>query len=87
MHHCYYFSTQVSRPGLAVAFQFIPFGGGPRNCIGMRFALIEIKLVLVKVLRKFQFVRLPETQVPVVMVPGITLTARDGVQIRVELVK
>ena len=43
--------------------------------------------MLVKVLKKFRFVRSPETQVPVVMVPGATLMARDGVHLRVELVK
>ena len=66
------------------AFQFLPFGAGPRNCIGMRFALMEIKLALVKILMKYKFVRSPETQVPLILHSGVTLTARDGVMIRVE---
>ncbi|KAH9513041.1 Cytochrome P450 3A4 [Bulinus truncatus] len=35
-------------------FTFLPFGSGPRHCIGMRFATIESKITLVKVLQKFQ---------------------------------
>ena len=66
------------------AFQFLPFGAGPRNCIGMRFALMEIKLALVKILMKYKFVRSPETQVPLIIHPGGTLTPRDGVMVRVE---
>ncbi|XP_058954828.2 cytochrome P450 3A24-like [Pocillopora verrucosa] len=68
------------------AFQFIPFGAGPRNCIGMRFALLEIKVALVRILVKYKFVQSPETRVPLVIHAGATLSAKDGVCVRVESV-
>ena len=66
------------------SFQFMPFGAGPRNCIGMRFALVEMKLTLVKIMRRFRLVRSPETQVPLMLHAGGTLAARDGVLIQLE---
>lgn len=65
------------------AFQFLPFGAGPRSCIAMRFALMEIKIVLVKILMKYKFERSPETQVPLDIHAGFTLMAKDGVLVRV----
>lgn len=34
-------------------FEFLPFGGGARRCIGAAFALSEMKIVLFSILRKF----------------------------------
>ena len=42
---------------------FLAFADGPRNCIGMRFALVELKYCIVKVLQKYKFVVCPETKV------------------------
>ncbi|CAB3406687.1 unnamed protein product [Caenorhabditis bovis] len=39
-------------------FAFIPFSAGGRNCIGQRFALLEEKVVMVHILRKFDITSL-----------------------------
>ena len=65
-------------------YQFIPFGAGPRKCIGMRLSMVETKIVLVKTLLSFKFVRCPETQVPMALSAGATLQPRDGLFVRVE---
>ena len=34
---------------------FMPFGDGPRNCIGQKFAMTEIKLIVLLLVQKFKF--------------------------------
>ncbi|XP_045477863.1 cytochrome P450 9e2-like [Harmonia axyridis] len=43
---------------------FIPFGSGPRNCIGSRFALLEIKAVIAQLLNKYEITFIKKTPVP-----------------------
>merc|ERR1719244_2023902 len=35
------------------ACAWLPFGGGPRQCIGERFAMVEMKIAMTKLLSKF----------------------------------
>nr|XP_049464507.1 probable cytochrome P450 9f2 isoform X2 [Anopheles coluzzii] len=49
---------------------YLPFGIGPRNCIGSRFALMEVKAIIYYMLREFSFERTPNTQVPLRLAKG-----------------
>ncbi|XP_030380660.1 probable cytochrome P450 6a14 [Scaptodrosophila lebanonensis] len=66
---------------------FLGFGVGPRNCIGSRFGLMQVKLGLIGLLRQFQF-RLPGSgERPAELAIAkteIILMPIDGVWLRVE---
>lgn len=40
---------------------FLGFGDGPRNCIGLRFGRMQMKIGLIKLLTKYRFSHCPET--------------------------
>uniref|UniRef100_A0A8C5Q4P5 Cytochrome P450 n=1 Tax=Leptobrachium leishanense TaxID=445787 RepID=A0A8C5Q4P5_9ANUR len=45
-------------------YLFLPFGFGPRNCIGMRFALMNMKLAMVSLIQNFTLRPCSETPIP-----------------------
>jgi cytochrome P450 len=61
-------------------FAYIPFGGGPRICIGNRFAMMETILVLATVAQRFHL-ELQDDR-PVVPLPSITLRPKDGIWVK-----
>jgi cytochrome P450 len=58
-------------------FAYLPFGGGPRICIGQGFAMTEAMLIIASVAQRFRFVLAPgHTVRPIGL---LTLRPRDGV--------
>jgi cytochrome P450 len=57
-------------------FTYVPFGGGPRNCIGAAFAQIEAKVVLARILQSFDLSLVSQKVRPYM---GATLEPRPGV--------
>lgn len=59
-------------------FAYVPFGGGPRLCIGNNFAIMEMQLVLATMLRRYDFTLTPGQEVK--PQPLITLRPANGIQ-------
>jgi cytochrome P450 len=60
-------------------FAYFPFGGGPRQCIGNTFALMEASVVLATIGQKFRFALAPGHKV--VPLASITLRPKNGIQV------
>lgn len=64
---------------------YIPFGLGPRVCIGQRIAFLGVKSALVRLLRDFKLTLCDKTTgPPILSVPSMTLVPGDGVTVSLE---
>ncbi|CAN9498748.1 unnamed protein product [Ophioblennius macclurei] len=65
-------------------FVYLPFGAGPRNCVGMRLAQLEMRMALVRLLRRFSIIACSETKVPLDLKSQSTLGPKNGVFVKIE---
>ena len=49
------------------SYDWMPFGAGPRNCLAMRLALLEVKVAVAHYVRKYKLVRSEETEVNLIL--------------------
>lgn len=64
-------------------FNYLPFGIGPRNCVGMRLALMEIKMAAVYLLQRLKFVTCEETEIPI-QLDKLRMVGINGIKLKVE---
>lgn len=72
------------REGKRHRFAYIPFGGGPRLCIGSGFAAVEAHLIMAQIVQQFRLELPPGEQVQ--MDALVTLRPRSGMPMRVRSV-
>lgn len=64
-------------------YEYLPFGGGNRRCIGTAFAMFEMKLVLAKVLSRYSL-ELAENRPVLPVRRGLTMAPAGGVRLVVK---
>lgn len=64
------------------SFAFIPFSAGSRNCIGWKFAQMEVKVIVLSVLRAFE-VRAVQSEDQLKLISELVLLNRNGVRLTI----
>ncbi|XP_058837424.1 probable cytochrome P450 9f2 [Topomyia yanbarensis] len=76
--------SQQNRSGMG-AVPYIPFSIGPRNCIGSRLALMEVKSILYYLLKDFSLQPTEKTQIPLRLMKHLfALQSEKGVWLEVK---
>ena len=73
---------RLDPPGGRPRFSYFPFGGGSRGCMGEAFAWMEGVILLAVIAQRWSF-RLVDASHPE-MHPGLTLTPKSGIRVRVD---
>jgi cytochrome P450 len=72
--------------GARPRYAYLPFGAGPRTCIGLNFAMTEILVALTMLLQRFRLT-LAIDPAQVRPEPSVTLQPKPGVPVRLEKIK
>ncbi|CAD7012838.1 unnamed protein product [Ceratitis capitata] len=65
--------------------EWLPFGEGPRSCIGQRFGRMQIRIGLAHLLRKYRFSVCDKTEIPLkINIKSFLLNTLNGIYLKVE---
>lgn len=64
-------------------YTFLPFGAGPRMCIGQRFAIVEIKIAIARILQNYTFSKSSDSEDSLRLIARGAVVPVDGVNLRV----
>ncbi|CCC08834.1 hypothetical protein SMACR_05475 [Sordaria macrospora] len=63
---------------LRTGWEYIPFSGGPRICLGQQFALTQIEYALFKFFRAFKSIECRDADGPLLLRTNLTVTFANG---------
>ncbi|XP_061185461.1 cytochrome P450 3A11-like [Saccostrea echinata] len=65
-------------------YAYLPFGHGPRSCIGMRLAQVEMKFAMTYILQHYRFKTCAETEIPLTISKAALIKPENGVKLLLE---
>lgn len=68
-------------------WEYLPFNGGPRICLGQQFALTEASFTVMRIAQKYDRIELEDPTAPLINEVNLTSSIFGGVRVKMHLAK